>query len=103
MIKPKWGHTMEELDMLNCLFYLNHSLYVVIGIKRGIALFIPGSSFSFYTLFFLVTYNDNRTARIVRAARALIASLDSIQNIEPRHLEKWVYAEANRRRKDLNP
>ena len=94
---------MEVLDMLNYLFYLNPFFHVVIGIKRGIALFIPASSFSFYTLFFLVTYNDNRTAQIVRAARALIASLDSIQNIEPRHLEKWVYAGANRRRKDTKP
>ena len=190
MKKPKWEHTMEELDMLNCLFYLNHFFHVVIGIKRGIALYIPASSFSFYTLFFLVTYNDNRTAQIVRivsilymisinstgvsindlvskfgvcertiyrdldrmeyagipivredhriklieseasehltkkikkftadgeikiktkpgkmydVALTFIPFLDSIHSIEPRHLEKWVYAEANRRRKDLKP
>lgn len=44
-----------------------------------------------------------KPGKMYDVARALIPFLDSIHSIEPRHLDKWIYAEANRHRKDTKP
>ncbi len=42
-----------------------------------------------------------KPGKLYDVAHALVSSLDSIQSIEPKNLEKWLYSEAKRRGKDI--
>jgi DeoR/GlpR family transcriptional regulator of sugar metabolism len=44
-----------------------------------------------------------KPGKLYEVARTLVSSHDSIQSIEPKHLEKWVHSEAKRQGKDIKP